>query len=339
MAADLGFDERVQELAALGFTPRQTRFLVTVALHGGYCLRRHYVTFAGIQYGKNVRDFLDTLVERSLAERVSFRDGRGFIYHVRAKSLYRRIGQGENRNRRYASSALMARKLMVLDFVLSRPDAEWFATEQDKVSLFADRFGIGLADLPAHVFTARASARPATTRFFMDKLPIFIATNSPAVQFVYLALDRTGRGLETFLSDHVRLLSRLPEWAIVAIGPPSLDVAVQRAAFDRFVQNTWRPESRASVADMRFLFAGLQAMEVRDLRQYSVADLDRLRELRKAYSTPRYRALYSAWCARGDAALGNVVAEETPSLTPAGRLIVCPLASTFSQFGSHPGVA
>jgi hypothetical protein len=34
------FDERVTALAPLGFTPRQTRFLVTAALHGGYCLRR-----------------------------------------------------------------------------------------------------------------------------------------------------------------------------------------------------------------------------------------------------------------------------------------------------------
>jgi hypothetical protein len=338
MTADFRFDERVKELAGLGFTPRQTRFLVTVALHGGYCLRRHYLTFAGIQYGKNVRDFLDNLVEQNLAERVAFRGGRGFIYHVRGKSLYRRIGQGENRNRRCASPTLMARKLMVLDFVLSRPEAEWFATEQDKVSLLTDRFGIAVADLPAHVFKPRAWESPTTTRYFMDKLPIFIATDSPCVQFVYLALDRTGCGLETFLSDHVRLLSRLPEWTVVAIGPPSLDVAVQRAAFDRFVQNTWRPVSRVSVEDVRFLFAGLQAMEARDLRQYSVADLDRLRELRKAYST-RYRALYSAWCARGDGALADAVSEEATRLTPAGRLIVCPLASTFSQFGSYPGVA
>ena len=57
------FDERVRALEPLGFTPRQTRFLVTVALHSGYCLRRQYVAFAGLQYGKNVRDFLDELVD------------------------------------------------------------------------------------------------------------------------------------------------------------------------------------------------------------------------------------------------------------------------------------
>jgi hypothetical protein len=30
---------------------------------------------------------------------------------------------------------------MLLDYVLSRPDAEWFATEADKVHLFVQRFG------------------------------------------------------------------------------------------------------------------------------------------------------------------------------------------------------
>ena len=50
-------DDRVHALASLGLTPRQTRFVALVALHSGYCLRRQYLTFAGLQYGKNVRSF------------------------------------------------------------------------------------------------------------------------------------------------------------------------------------------------------------------------------------------------------------------------------------------
>jgi hypothetical protein len=45
------FDERVAALAPLGFTPRQTRFLVTAALHSGYCLRRQYLAFLDIGLG------------------------------------------------------------------------------------------------------------------------------------------------------------------------------------------------------------------------------------------------------------------------------------------------
>ena len=58
------FDDRAAALAPLGFSERQTRFLVMVALHSGFCLRRHYTAFADLQYGAGVRDFLDRLVAR-----------------------------------------------------------------------------------------------------------------------------------------------------------------------------------------------------------------------------------------------------------------------------------
>ena len=38
---------RCQAIEMLGYTPRQAQFLVLVALHGGYFLRRQYVAFTG----------------------------------------------------------------------------------------------------------------------------------------------------------------------------------------------------------------------------------------------------------------------------------------------------
>ena len=69
------FDDRAQAVMALGFTDRQARFLVTVALHSGYCLRRQYEAFAGVRSGQNVRAFLDGLVTRGVAERCAGRAG------------------------------------------------------------------------------------------------------------------------------------------------------------------------------------------------------------------------------------------------------------------------
>ena len=148
------FDDRVRALEPLGFTPRQTRFIATVALHSGYCLRRQYSAFAGVACGKNVSDFLDTLVARRLAERFTQRADRGLIYHLHARSIYRALGQDHNRNRRNASAALIARKIMLLDFVLGHPEVEWMATERDKVEMFAERCGVPLADLPQRAFPA-----------------------------------------------------------------------------------------------------------------------------------------------------------------------------------------
>ena len=129
------FEDRVVALEPLGFTPRQTRFIVLVALHSGYCLRRQYATFAGIRYGKNVRDFLDDLVARGFAARFTQRADRGHLYHLHARSLYQALGQAENRNRRAASAALIARKIMVLDYVLSQPEVACASTCQANVNV------------------------------------------------------------------------------------------------------------------------------------------------------------------------------------------------------------
>lgn len=123
-------------LTTFGFTERQAAFLVTVALHGGYCLRRQYAAFAGVGYGKNVRDFLDHLVARRVAARITYRADRGHIYHLFARPIYAALQQDDNRNRRHASPALIARKLMLLDYVLSHRDARWYATEREKVDFF-----------------------------------------------------------------------------------------------------------------------------------------------------------------------------------------------------------
>lgn len=204
------FEDRVRALEPLGFTPRQTRFIATVALHSGYCLRRQYTAFAGVRYGKNVRDFLDTLVERELATCTVQRADRGHVYHLHARTIYRALGQDENRNRRAASAALIARKIMVLDYVLGHPELDWLATEADKVDLFADRCAVPRFDLPQQVFTASSTAGPRTTRYFTHKLPVAMAGDPPVAYFVYLVTDATGRGLEQFLADHARLLRGSP---------------------------------------------------------------------------------------------------------------------------------
>jgi hypothetical protein len=185
-------DQRVAALKGLGFTTRQSRFLATVALHSGYCLRRQYEAFAGIQYGKNVRRFLDALVERRLADRFTGRADRGHVYHLRARSLYRALGDEDNRNRR-KGSAQIARKLMLLDYVLSRPDAEWFATEAEKVHLFVQRFGVPPEALPGRMVRPSDEGTAAHARFFLRMLPLYLSGEAPVVHFVYLATEAGGR--------------------------------------------------------------------------------------------------------------------------------------------------
>jgi hypothetical protein len=333
------FDERVTALAPLGFTPRQTRFLVTAALHSGYCLRRQYLAFAGVRYGKNVRDFLEALVRRQLAQRFLYQPNRGHIYHLHAKGLYRALAQRDNRNRRQVSPAVIARKLMLLDAVLTTPDAEWYATEEDKVALFTGEWGIPLGDLPRREYAPTGRQGRTTTRYFIHKLPVYLTTDRAVVHFVYLVNDDNGHGLAQFLHDHVRLLSALPTWSVVAACPRGLNgLPACRIVFDRFTATTWRPAPPEGLGDVRWFFATRRLVEGGDLRTLSVADLDRFREARRRFASAQMEALYGAWLAHGERALdrGNGRAPGMPA--PAAQLVLRELPSTYSQFGPLPGV-
>jgi hypothetical protein len=324
--------ERLSALEPLGLTPRQTQFVMTVALHGGYCLRRHYLQFTGLRYGKNVRHFLDGLVDRHLAERFTYRSNRGYLYHLRAKSLYRRLHQEDNRNRRHVSPALVARKLMLLDYVLSVPGHDWYATEEDKVAFFTRELNVPLSDLPQRAFRARRSD-DGPVRYFIHKLPIYLTVEPRVVHFVYLAADSTGRSFQQFLEDHVRLLAHLPAWAVVAVSSNRIaGLRMCRTVFDRFMAKMSRPVSRQDAEDLQWFFDATRQVESRDLRSLTVADLDRFRDLRRRFAGPEFKTLHSAWRSAGDAVFQR-------SNTFRGQLITHVLPSSYRQFGSLPGVA
>jgi hypothetical protein len=333
--------ERAQALEPLGFTPRQAHFLATVALHSGYCLRRQYAAFAGVRHGKNVRDFLDDLVGRRFAVRFLGRADRGHVYHLQARTIYRLLEQPNNRNRRTGSSAaLIARKLMLLDHVLTHPRVAWLATEAEKVELFVQQYGVARADLPHQTFPAARLGRAPTVRYFPHKLPIAVAGDPPLAQFVCLATDIRGRSLDDFLRDHAALLRQLPAWTIVAVAPktsPALTACEH--VFARFLG---RPSSMTGVRvdDVRWYLTTRRAVDQGEWARLTVADIDRFRLLRERLNTPAFETLYRDWLTRGDAVLDTRRAETPQPAGPtAGRLVTEVLPYDYSQFGSLPGVA
>ncbi len=335
------FDDRVAALAFLGLTPRQTRFVATVALHSGYCLRRQYAAFAGIARGKNAGDFLEGLVRKGSAVRARYELNRGHVYHVRARAIYEAIEQDENRNRRCASAALVARKLMLLDFAISQPRADWYATEQDKVGLFVSRFGIPDAHFPRRIYPSAHGEVAPTTRFFVHKQPIYVAGEPPVVHFVYAVHESTGETFKQFLWDHAGLLSRLPVWAVVAVCPQRRSgLSACRHVFARFVAGTLRPAAHTGNEDIGWYFRMRRAVDERDRSALSVSKIDRFHKARRQFAGPTFNHLYSDWLAHGDHVLeSSQPGALTPAPSAAGRLITQELPFAYSQFGPLSGVA
>lgn len=329
-------DDRLQALAPLGFTPRQTRFLVTVALHSGYCLRRQYAASAGVAYGKNVRDFLDTLVDRRLASRFTYRADRGHLYHLYARAIYRALGHEDDRHRRHTSPATVARRLMLLDLVLGDPQTEWIATEADKVALFTERFRVPLADLPRATLPPEGDAGERGPRYFGHKLPIGLAGDPPHVHLVYLAAEPGAAPFERFLRDHARLLRALPAWTVVVVAPSHVSATpLWEATFRRVVDGTVRLGSEAAHALERY-FVARRAVERNEFAKVSVADLQTFRAAKLRFAEPTIEALFSAWAASGadrvDPALLLGVLPRT------GQLVIRTLPYRYEQFGAFAGV-
>lgn len=336
------FDDRVRALALLGFSERQTRFLVTVALHSGFCLRRQYMTFAGLKYGAGVRDFLDRLVTRKMATRIDFRRDRGHVYHLHASAIYDAIGQADNRNRRSASAALIARKLMVLDFVLGHPNVEWLATEDDKVTLFTTRFGVPQMDLPQRVYVAPRRDAPSTVRYFVHKLPIFVTADSLVISVVWLVTETSGEAFEHFLLDHVRFLSHLTEWRIVAVAPrhiPGLPAC--RPAMERVMRAVALPRPTEECEALQLYCTRLDQIERDDLNRITAGDLQTFHKLRQRFEGNDFEVLFQRWKIHGDAVLHDRGAAGFLAAMREGRgeLVTDQLPFSYDRFGTRAGVS
>ncbi len=331
-------DDRVDALASLGLTPRQAHFIALVALHSGYCLRRQYLRFAGLRYGKNVREFLDGLVDRGLATRFEYRRDRGHLYHLCARSLYRAIDQEENRNRRHTSPALIARKLMVLDHVLGHHERDWYATEQDKVELLTERFGVPVGDLPQRVYTATDGVAEPTIRYFVHKLPLYLEGAPPVVHLTYLVTDDTGRGFEQFLCDHARLLARLPAWAVDAVSAGAVHgLPACQQVFKAFVAAA-PPSTATQRADLQWLFETRRFVDAGQLGSLSVANINRFRDARATFGAPAIASLYARWLLDGDAVFTRAPAGSSRNPVRPGQLVTEQLPGQYAQFGELAGV-
>jgi len=342
-AGSMTLDDRVLALAPLGFSERQTRFLVTVAVHSGFCLRRHYSAFSGVKHGQGVRDFFDRLVRRRLARRVQMRRDRGWVYHLHATSLYRAIGQGDNRNRRHTSPALIARKLMLLDFVLSRPEWTWYATEQDKVAVFTSRFGAPQLVLPHRVYYRRrpGSRRSSTRRYFIQKLPIALGGDDAVVHFVFLAVDFSAQAFIHFVHDHAPLLARLPAWRIVLVSSRrSNAIPVCEAAWRRMLA-AGASSRHTDESQLRACMRVREAIEQDDFRRVSAQEMMAFNDIGGRVSVAALEDLFVRWQERGDAAFDY---HPTAALRRAvslelGGLETHQLPFNYDRFGSFPGVA
>jgi hypothetical protein len=183
---ELSNAERMEAVAAFGFTERQARFLLNVLLHSGVFVERQYCAFAGIVHGQKSTDFIKTLVDRRFATPITTgKLHRGRMYHLHYKPLWAAIGEPDNRFRKPTAQGRMIERVMLLDAVLDDREFTWLGPSMDKRRHFIRHLGdrLELRDYPHLLF---GDGPEKTVRYFPDKLPIGMQPHADTHVFVYL---------------------------------------------------------------------------------------------------------------------------------------------------------
>jgi hypothetical protein len=291
-------DERVQAVAKLGFTDRQARFLTTVMLHGGVCVRRQFARFAGTAYGHNVNAFFDKLVERGHAASCDCVHNRAKLYHVHDRALYGAIGEANSRYRRPLPARAVCGRLMRLDAVIEHPELEWLPTEAEKLAFLADFVPscrvIRLPNVTVGV------GRRRRVRVFPDDVLIGVEPGGRVV-FLCLVSDPFPDALRACLQRSRDLLRIVPVWTLKLVFPARISNSI-----DRFVavarEELATPLPVVVVDELREYFGHLAARAKGQTRGFD----PRFRELQETFAAPRFRLLYRRWLADGETAFETV---------------------------------
>ena len=129
--------DHAAKLAPLGWTGREAEWLALVALHSGVFTRSQWRHYFDDPRREMVSRFVRVLVEKKLAfedERPIF-PGRARAVLLTGKPLYHALGIPDVRHRRSkdATTVVLTRRLLSLDYIIERPTFGWLPTEADKV--------------------------------------------------------------------------------------------------------------------------------------------------------------------------------------------------------------
>jgi hypothetical protein len=293
-------DEHIRAIQSLGYTGDEARFLYIVATHSGYFLPRQFLAFTGAHWGKRSQHFTEKLESRGHATWREYHD-LGGVYHLFSKTLYRRIDRENLRNRRRHSPEFIRTRLLLLDFVLSNLDYDYFETEHDKLLFFGNELGVPKSALPAKAYEGILTPQP-TLRYFVDKFPLFLdysaASSPPVVTLSYVDPGQASlAGFANHLHAYTPLLRRLPVFRFLYIASSTVHFARVRECFFSLVE---APRQQAVPEELERYFRLRAAWEGKQYGTLSGDDIEWLDRANQRLGGPRVEGLYTVWAAGGD---------------------------------------
>ncbi len=224
--------DRARVLEPLGWSGREAEWIALVALHAGVFTRSQWCHFFDGAHPEQARRFVRALIDKKLAiedERLMLPGGARAVL-LTGKAPYRALGIPDVRHRRAkdATTHILMRRLLSLDYLIERPTLAWLPTEGDKVQRF-EALGIDRGTFPYRKYGTEG--KPQIPRYFAFKLPI--AVDERAATFVYVdAGQSTDSELRAWGMAHAPLWAALRARTfavhVVAVGTGA--AAADRAA-------------------------------------------------------------------------------------------------------------
>ncbi len=308
--------DQIEALTQVGYTELEARFLLKVALHSGYFLRRQATPFFSGNACASVGAFIEKLFENGHVTAIAF-DPDTHLYHLANRTFYALIGEEDNRNRRMKEASTIKTRLMQLDFVLGQSQMQFLATEPVKRHYFTAARSIEETLLPYRVYNGRHTY-PAR-RFFIEKYPIFVtegANSEAIVSFCFVDEGFTTMShFELFLSRYSRLLTALGNFQIVYVAARKKPFGQAGAVFEKYL-NKWQAGMNATDSLLQRLRSYFSVRLQYDNKEFAALDRVTLTELRAArneFSGPENERLFDAWKTGGDTALRQLFAPESVS--------------------------
>jgi hypothetical protein len=287
--------QNIAAIASLGYTEDEARFLYIVAIHSGYFVPRQFLVSSGAKWGKRSNHFLGKLESRGHATWREY-DRTGGVYHLVSKTVYRRIGQENLRNRRRHSVEFIRTRLLLLDFILANASYEYFETEPDKLRFFCEALGVPQATLPAKTYESSHHTEP-TLRYFVDKFPLFLdrsgSSSSPVVTFSYVDPGQASlAGFATHLHAYLPLFRQLGDFSFLYIANSSVHFMRAGELFSELVKEPLEADVSSEI--VRY-FRLRYAWEMKKYGALSTSDIEWLKEAMRRFHGDRFEGWYGRW--------------------------------------------
>jgi len=287
-------EDCIENLRALGYTGDEARFLYLVATHSGYFSTRQYLTFTSSRSGEKSMAFTQKVQGKGHGTaRLLLRNGR--VYHLCSRLVYRAIGRENLRNRREHSVEHIRTKLAILDFVLGHLDYRYLETESEKVDHFCKKLCLSRAILPAKRYAGAVRQKP-TDRYFVDKFPLFFATepsSSSVVTFSFVDPGMMSVGaFETHLLAYASLFAALPAVQLVYIATRPTQFESARRLF---LAMTVRPSKTDPGAEVLRYFALRKFWDAKQYGVLTTQDIEFLNMAQNRFDDALTHIRYHQW--------------------------------------------